>query len=83
MDRELVSMSLVSSAIVAEISVIMFFWPVTVVVGSLFLTSAVYMLLGLGQTKLEDRLFPNVIREYLTVGLIVFIGMFLATRWGA
>ena len=78
----IVTMSLVSSMIVTELSILIFFWPVTVVVGSLFLTSGVYMLLGLGQTKLEERLFPSAIREYITVGLIVLIGMFFATQWG-
>lgn len=82
MDKHIFTMSLLSSLIVSELSLLIFFWPVTVVVGSLFLTSGVYLLLGLGQTKLEDRLFPAAIREYLTVGLIVLIGMFFATRWG-
>lgn len=81
-DKTIVLMTAVSALVVMELSVIIFFWPVTVVVGSLFLTSGVYMLLGLGQTKLEDRLFPNAIREYLTVGAIVLVGMFFATHWG-
>lgn len=81
-EKGIFTMSFVSSLILAELSILIFFWPVTVVVGSLFLTSGVYMLLGLGQAKLEDRLFPSVVREYLTVGLIVLVGMFFATRWG-
>lgn len=81
-DREVFVMSLVSSVILTELSILIFFWPVTVVVGSLFLTSGVYLLLGLGQAKLEDRLFSVVVREYLTVELIVLVGMFFATRWG-
>lgn len=81
-DSIIITLSLAFSLIVAELAMVMFFWPVTVVVGSLFLTSGVYMLLGLGQTKLEDRLFPGAVREYLTVGLVVFIGMFFATHWG-
>ena len=81
-DRAIITMSFISSLIIMELSILIFFWPVTVVVGSLFLTSGVYMLLGLGQTKLEDRLFPSAIREYLTVGLIVLLGMFFATQWG-
>lgn len=81
-DKHVFKMALVSSIIMAELSSLIFFWPVTVVVGSLFLTSGGYLLLGLGQSKLEERLFPATIREYLTVGLIVLIGMFFATRWG-
>lgn len=82
LDRIILNMTLISSLIVTELSILIFFWPVTVVVGSLFLTSGVYLLLGLGQTKLEDRLFPSAIREYLTVGFIVLFGMFFATQWG-
>ncbi len=80
--KEVVVLTLISTLIMVEMSLIIFFWPVTIVVGSLFLTSGVYVLLGLGQTKLEDRLFPSSIREYVTVGLIVLLGMFFATRWG-
>lgn len=80
--KELISLSLVASLIIGEVAISLFFWPVTVVVGSLFLTVAAYVLLGLGQAKLEARLFTQTIREYLFVGAFVFIGMFLATRWG-
>lgn len=79
---ELVSLSLVASIITAQMAVSLHFWPVTVVVGSLFLTSTFYMLLGLGQARLEGRLFSQTVREYLIVGVFVFIGMFFATRWG-
>ncbi|HEX6976735.1 MAG TPA: hypothetical protein VF185_00040 [Patescibacteria group bacterium] len=74
--------TLISSLGIGEIAVLLFFWPVTVVVGSLFLTVGVYMLLGLGQAKLEGRLFKATVREYLTVGLVVFITMLFATHWG-
>ncbi|MEK7188625.1 MAG: hypothetical protein AAB685_02110 [Patescibacteria group bacterium] len=65
----------------AEIAALLYFWPVSVVVGSLFLTVGVYTLLGLGQAKLEGRIFSQTIREYLTVAILVFIGMFIATSW--
>lgn len=78
----LIRYSLVFSLILAEIALSLFFWPVTVAVGSLFLTIGVYILLGLGQAKFEGRLFPETTREYLVLGAIVFLGMFLATRWG-
>ena len=81
-DKDVFQMATISSLIMAELSTLIYFWPVTVVVGSLFLTSGGYLLLGLGQAKLEERLFSATIKEYLTVGLIVLIGMFFATRWG-
>ncbi len=80
--KELVLLSIVASIITAQVAISLHFWPVTVVVGSLFLTSTFYMLLGLGQARLEGRLFSQTVSEYLIVGLLVFIGMFFATRWG-
>lgn len=80
--KKVVLMSLISAFVLAQFAVGIFFWPVTVVVGSLFLTSGVYLLLGLGQAKLEERLFSATIREYLTVGFVVLLGMLFATRWG-
>lgn len=79
---ELIKLSLVTSLITSEIAIALYFWPVTVVVGSLFLTVTFYMLLGLGQAKLDERLFPTTIREHLMVGALVFIAMFFATHWG-
>jgi hypothetical protein len=80
--RTLARMSVIASLILAEISASLFFWPVTIIVGSLFLTVSIYVLLGLGQAKLEARLFKTTIREYILVGSLVFLGMFVATRWG-
>ncbi len=80
--KELFMISAISSMVIGEIAVSLYFWPVTVVVGSLFLTVTVYVLLGLGQARLEARLFAQTVREYLVVGILVFLGMFIATRWG-
>ncbi len=78
----LLIMAGIFSLVMFEIAVSLHFWPTKVVVGSLFYTIAVYMLLGLGQVKLEGRLFRSTVREYLVIGFIVFVGMFFATTWG-
>ncbi|MBX4205971.1 hypothetical protein KW795_02130 [Candidatus Microgenomates bacterium] len=77
----LIKKALVLSFGVTQVAALLFFWPVTVVVGSLFLTVAVYVLLGLGQASVEGRLFKTTVREYLTIGVVVFIAMFFATSW--
>lgn len=81
-NRALWLLSLICTLATTEIALSLFFWPVTVVVGSIFLTVFIYVLLGLAQAKLEERLFSQTIREYLTVGIFVFLGMLIATRWG-
>lgn len=80
--KELLFDSIISSIAIGEIALSLFFWPVTVVGGSLFLTIVVYIILGLGQARLEQRLFSQTVREYLLIGILVFAGMFIATRWG-
>jgi hypothetical protein len=80
--NELFILSAVASLLTAELSAVLYFWPVTIVVGSLFLTASFYILLGLGQAKLEGRLFKSTIREHLVVGVLIFIAMFFATHWG-
>ena len=74
--------SLVLSLVLGEAGLIFSFWPVSVAVGSLALTSVVYTGLGLVQHKLSERLFRRTINEYLGVGLIVLIVIFLTTHWG-
>lgn len=81
LSRNLLVMSLIFSIAIGEVGLALHFWPVKVVVGSLFLTIGMYMLLGLGQAKLEGRLFKQTIREYLIIGFVVFLGMFVATSW--
>ncbi len=79
--REVFTYSVVFSYVVGSMASLLYFWPVTVVVGSLFLTVTVYILLGLGQAKLEGRLFKRSATEYMLVGAIVFVIMFFSTNW--
>jgi hypothetical protein len=80
--KDIMALAGISSLVMAEVAGVLFMWPVTVVVGSLFLTVTFYVLLGLGQSKLEGRLFSTTVREYLVVGVSVFVAMLLATHWG-
>lgn len=80
--EEVLYPALALAAITGETAVVLSFWPVTVTVGSLALTTLVYIGLGLGQAKLQQRLFAKTVREYFVVGAIVFLTMFLTARWG-
>lgn len=80
--KEIAFFSAISALVAGEAVAGLYFWPVTIVVGSLFLTVVVYMLMGLIQAKLEERLFGSVVREHLSVGILVFIAIFFATHWG-
>jgi hypothetical protein len=81
--KDLVYLSIGAALVTTELAAILYFWPVTIVVGSLLLTTSFYMLLGLGQAKLEGRYFKSTIREHLVVGVLIFLAMFISTHWGA
>jgi len=71
--KKLLNYSLVLSWSLAWLTVMVSFWQVTTAVASLFLVSGLYVGLGLTQHALSGRLFKETIKEYLGVGLIVFI----------
>ncbi|QQG47284.1 MAG: hypothetical protein HY044_04120 [Candidatus Woesebacteria bacterium] len=80
--NNILTYSIVFGLLCSELSALLYFWPVTVVVGSLFMTVSVYVLLGLGQAQLEARLFKQTAQEYLIVGTVVFLTVLFATKWG-
>jgi len=74
--------SLALSLIVAEGALALSFWPVTVSADSLALITVMYVVLGLTQHYLSQRLFRRTINEYLTVGIIVLAVILITTHWG-
>lgn len=80
--REILVFSLVLTLALAEIAFVISFWPLSIAMASLFLTSGVYVLLGLSQAYLQERLFRQTINEYLAVGLAVLAIILFTTRWG-
>lgn len=75
-------MSTIFALVLAEIALALSFWPISVPVASLVLTTVVYVGIGLGQAKLQQRLFSKTIREYALVVVAVFVTMFLTAKWG-
>ena len=74
--------SLAISLILAEMALVFSFWPVNVTVGSLALITAGYIILGLVQHHLSERLFQKTIREYIAIGVLILVIIFFTTHWG-
>jgi len=79
---ELLTFSFLFSFCLAEITFIVSFWPLSIAMASLFLTTISYVLLGLSQSYLQERLFKQTIKEYLLVGIIVMLITILSANWG-
>ena len=80
-EKELLAYSAISAYGITAISMLLFFWPISVIEGAIFLTVSMYVLLGLGQSEQEGRLFKQTAREYLVVGILVFLVMLVITSW--
>jgi hypothetical protein len=80
-DSKTLLFSLIFSLIVGELSLIVSFFPVNVLTGSLFLTCAAYILIGLGSAYLVGRLFRQTVKEYLVVGGLMFLFLLITTSW--
>jgi len=79
---KILTLALVFSFILGEFALAISFWPLTVATSSLFLITVLYILLGLAQNLLQERLFKKTIQEFLWVGIIVFLTIFFTTQWG-
>lgn len=82
LDQKTCFYSIVLALVLGQFAFALSFWPVSVVLASLFLTAVAYVLLGLSQAHLTGRLFRKTVREYLLVGIGVFFTLILTTRWG-
>lgn len=59
------------------------FWPIQPTIEALFLTTAFYTLVGMGQQHLVGRLFRKTKIEFITVLVAVFVLVLFTTRWGS
>jgi len=73
---------IVPSVILAELSVVLSFWPVGIFKGSVYLVSAIYVISGLIQAEIRDRLFKGVVLNFIYIGLAAILAAILTTNWG-
>ncbi|MBI4130344.1 hypothetical protein HY468_03445 [Candidatus Roizmanbacteria bacterium] len=80
-DSRVVLYSFFFSLIVGQLSFSMSFWPVKPIMGSLFITTITYSLIGVGQHYFAKRLFRNTILDYVKVLVVVSILVLLTTQY--
>lgn len=67
---------------VAEIGLTLGFWPIVPIYGSLALTSALYVFLGLTQVHFTQRLTKRAVWEYVLVAASTVAILLLTSKWG-
>lgn len=78
-DKNHLLLALMSSIWLTMFSIAISFWPVSLAMASLFLTTMLYSLLGITQHHISQRLNSKMIWEYLFVsGVVAIITLFVS-----
>lgn len=67
--------------LVSTLAFILSFWPIGIFKSSVYLVSVIYILAGLIQAEIKERLFKNVWWQYSWIGGGVVLAVVLLTNW--
>jgi Protein of unknown function (DUF5656) len=68
---------LVPSLLMAEVALVLSFWPVGIFKGSIYLVMIVYILSGLMHAELRERLFKRTWLVFIWIGVATVLGIIL------
>ena len=74
-------LSLFIALAISQVAWAISFWPLTVTVFALFLTAVFYVLVGLTQYYLSEKLFAGIVREFIIVSIIIFLLVIINASW--
>lgn len=80
-ERKTIYFSVLAGLILGELALVGSFVPLKSTVFALFLASSYYSLTGLVYSHLDQRLFKETVREYVSVWLIVLLITVLSISW--
>lgn len=72
---------LVPSFLMAQLGMVLSFWPVGIFKGSVYLVAVFYIMSSLIQMDLRERLFKKSWMTFFWISLAVFLGMIITTSW--
>jgi len=73
--------ALILGFLTGQLALVLSFWPLPILLTSLFLVAFFYITVGLFQHQLSGRLFGNTVREYLQIGAVILIIIYLMASW--
>lgn len=81
LDREVIVYSLFTALVMIEVCLVISFVPLRTTVYALFLTTTYYAVAGVIHHHIDEKLFKETIREYMSVWLFVLIITILSLSW--
>jgi len=79
--KSLKSYVLIPSIILAELALVFSFWPTGIFKGSVYLVSAIYVLSGLIQADIRERLFKRTWLMYAWIGAAILLAIVIISSW--
>jgi len=79
--KEIYLLSLIIAVLMAELGIVLAFWPIKAFMGALVLVTGFYSLLGLFQQRLASRIYLGSYLEYVIFSIIVLFISFFTTSW--
>ena len=80
-DKNIWAYVMIPSLLMAELALVFSFWPVGIFKGSIYLVLVIYILSGLLQSDIRERLFKRVWTTFVWVGVAILSGVVLMTSW--
>lgn len=80
-EKNLLAYVSVPAFLMAQLGLVLSFWPVGIFKGSIYLVAAVYIISGLVQLDLRDRLFKKNWTIFSWIAVAVILGMIFTTSW--
>lgn len=80
--RSLSIYTILPAYLVSQMALVFSFWPVGIFKASLYLVLVIYLLCGLIQADLRERLFRRIWIMSLWMGVAIISGILFISRWG-
>jgi len=79
--ERLVSVSIVLTFVLMQLTWILSFWPVPRMMAALFLSSVFYSLVGMTQLYMVEKMYKKTVIEFFFVCIVVSLIFLATTRW--
>ena len=77
----LVSVTIVLTAVLMQLTWILSFWPVPRLMAALFLSSVFYSLVGMAQQYIIEKMYKKTVIEFFLVCIVIALIFLATTRW--
>jgi hypothetical protein len=79
--ERLISVSIVLTVVLVELTWVFSFWPVPRMMAALFLSSVFYSLVGMTQQYIVEKMYKKTVIEFFLVCIIISFIFLATTRW--